>query len=134
MEAHRVVAAVSGAVIFCFGMLKLVDPFRGWYAVQIEASGMGSTAYVAGIVGEVVAGGVVFSLSLWALRLSPRLRRVVLSAALLAIAAMMAVAVYVHLHPGVPAHVLPLNIKAPYIPVVFMVVALLNVLAVWRHR
>ena len=34
--------------------------------------------------------------------------------------------VYVHLHPNVPANVLPLKIKPPYIPVFFLLIALSN--------
>ena len=44
----------------------------------------------------------------------------------------MAVAIYVHLQPEVPASVLPLGIKPPLIPLVFMLLAGLNLFQVFR--
>ena len=44
-----------------------------------------------------------------------------------AILPMMATAIYVHLQPNVPAEVLPLKIKSPFIPVFFLLLALTNI-------
>ncbi len=49
-----------------------------------------------------------------------------------AILPMMATAVYVHLQPGVPAEVLPLKIKPPIIPVLFILLALANIYLMQR--
>jgi hypothetical protein len=46
----------------------------------------------------------------------------------------MAVAIYVHLQPEVPASVLPLGIKPPLIPLVFMVLAGLNLFQFYRAK
>jgi hypothetical protein len=46
----------------------------------------------------------------------------------------MGTAIYVHLQPQVPANVLPLGIKAPVIPVVVLLLALLTAFAVWKER
>ena len=45
---------------------------------------------------------------------------------------MMLTGVYVHLHPNVPADVLPLKIKPPYIPIFFLLVAFSNL--IWTIR
>jgi hypothetical protein len=45
----------------------------------------------------------------------------------------MGVAIYVHLQPGVPASVLPLGIKTPYIPVTVLVLGLLDAWLVWKE-
>jgi len=37
-------------------------------------------------------------------------------------------AVYVHLHPNVPADVLPLKIKPPFIPLFFLLIVLSNII------
>jgi hypothetical protein len=44
----------------------------------------------------------------------------------------MAVAIYVHLQPEVPAGVLPLGIRPPFIPLSFMLLAALNLFAIYR--
>jgi hypothetical protein len=46
----------------------------------------------------------------------------------------MAVAIYVHLQPEVPAIVLPLGIKRPLIPLFFMLLAGLNLLELYRAK
>lgn len=43
-----------------FGMLKFVDPFKGWYAVQIVESNLGQLSYVMGIAGEISVGIILF--------------------------------------------------------------------------
>ncbi len=58
-----------------------------------------------------------------------------LTAILLASAAilpMMGTAIYVHLQPNVPAEVLPLKIKPPFIPVFFLLLALTNIYLIQR--
>jgi hypothetical protein len=45
---------------------------------------------------------------------------------------MMAVAMYVHWQPGIPAEVLPMKIKPPVIPGMFLLMGVLNVGLVWR--
>jgi hypothetical protein len=44
----------------------------------------------------------------------------------------MAVAIYVHLQPEVPANVLPLGIKPPFIPLVFLLLAGVNLFQLFR--
>jgi hypothetical protein len=56
----------------------------------------------------------------------------VVAAASLGLVASMAVATYVHLRPEVPASVLPLGIKPPFIPLFVMILAGLNLLPVAR--
>jgi hypothetical protein len=43
-------------------------------------------------------------------------------------------AIYVHLQPEVPANVLPLGIKAPFIPLAFMLLAGLNLFQLLRSN
>jgi len=45
----------------------------------------------------------------------------------------MAVAIYVHLQPGVPAGVLPLGIKPPVIPAIVLLLGLVTAFDVWRQ-
>jgi hypothetical protein len=46
----------------------------------------------------------------------------------------MAVAIYVHLQPEVPASVLPLGIRPPLIPLFFMLLAGLNLFQLYRGK
>lgn len=116
---------VLGAWMFLFGFLKLFPPFSVWFDSQIRNSGLPSISLPAGIVSEMLVGLLflvpwltgAFSLS------RRRLGNLIASPILIA---QMLVATYVHLNPNVPANVLPLGIKPPFIPLTVMLLAALN--------
>jgi hypothetical protein len=120
-----------GTVIFMFGFLKFFEPFHTWFHIQIAKSGLPPLGIPVGIAGEISIG-----LSLL-LASSLRQRIKSLSTPILALASgglivNMAVAIYVHLQPEVPADVLPLGIKPPFIPLVFVLLAGLNLFQLFR--
>ena len=121
-KAANVVAVGLGVVMFAFGFLKLFNPFHAWYESQIANSGLPSASFALGIVGELSIG-VAFLASVVARRQLRERRYVILALASLGLIVMMAVATYVHLHPDVPAAVLPLGIKPPFIPLAVLVLA-----------
>lgn len=127
MKQVKAISVFIGASMFLFGVLKFVDPFKSWYAAQVMYSGLGNFSYWLGISGEILIGATMmyavwnasqFQMSIWKnmLRLSSLL-----------VIVMMLTAFYVHLHPNVPADVLPLKIKPPFIPGVFIVMGLYNI-------
>ena len=122
--------------MFLFGILKVLVPtINGWYFIQMKNSGLG--AYIpmwAGITGEIVVGSaLIFSLVLDKNLASKRFR-ILVQLASAAILPMMATAIYVHLQPTVPAEVLPLKIKPPIIPVVFILLAVANIYLIRRKK
>ncbi|SEF45457.1 hypothetical protein SAMN05421819_0071 [Bryocella elongata] len=121
-----------GIVMFLFGFLKFFQPIRGWFDIQIQQSHLPHEAILAGKVSEMVTG-ILFLLP-WLLRsLSAKARDQVVLVACLLLLAQMAVAIYVHLQPGVPAGVLPLGIKAPVIPVSVLVLGLVTAFGAWKE-
>src|SRR5690606_10632815 len=60
-------------------------------------------------------------------KLSSEYLRLLIYAASSLVIIMMGVGIYVHFHPNVPAEVLPLKIKPPYIPAFFMALAITNI-------
>ena len=120
--ATRVATVVLGVAMLTFGLLKLVSPFRDWYATQISASGLPASSYPFGIASEILNGALF--LGAWFLPTRARdLRRMVWRVASIWLIAIMLVAVYVHLQPAVPAAVLPLKIKPPVIPLTMLLMA-----------
>lgn len=113
--------------MFLSGILKFFDPFAEWYSVQISASQLGDIAYASGIMGELTIGLILIIASLRKEKLPHRLYISIITGASLLMIIIMATAVYVHLHPAVPAEVLPMKIKAPFIPGLFLLPGLLNV-------
>jgi len=122
-----------GILMFLFGFLKFFQPFDGWFDIQIQQSHLPHEAILAGKLGEMVTG--ILFLVPWLLRSLPTKHRYqLLLIANLMLFTQMAVAIYVHLQPGVPAGVLPLGIKQPIIPFFVLLLGLFNSLTIWKHR
>jgi hypothetical protein len=134
MKPITILAGFLGSSIFMFGLLKFFDPFKTWYHTQIFTSGLGVTAYWMGIIGELVVGGLLL---LTAIRnpvfpVAKYIPLIGICASLLLVI-LMATGIYVHLHPSVPATVLPLKIKPPYIPGFFLLAGLIHIRLLLRQ-
>lgn len=128
----RIVSLLLGISILTFGILKFVDPFHTWFWIQLAKSGLPAPSFGLAIAGEITTGlGLIAP---WAARmpLEPY-RRKILALSSLGLIVMMLVATYVHLHPDVPAEVLPLGIKPPVIPLSFLGLAIFNLVRVSRR-
>ena len=113
--------------MFIFGVLKFVNPFKGWYGIQISNSELGELSYAMGILGEITVGTTLILCLLYRQKLSTKAYNLLTNTSFFTIVIMMLTGVYVHLHPNVPADVLPLKIKPPYIPLFFLLLALSNI-------
>jgi hypothetical protein len=133
---HRLIKPLSlvlGVVMFLFGFLKFFHPIDGWFDVQIQQSHLPHAAILAGKLGELTTG-ILFLLP-WSLKsISEKHRQQILLVACLLLFSQMAVAIYVHLQPGVPASVLPLGIKRPFIPVTVLLLGIVTALGVLQER
>ncbi len=119
---------VLGLAMFLFGILKFVNPFKAWYAAQVSASELPFQvwSYWAGQLGEIAVGAALLLIALLPARFRREQITQILYASNLLIVLMMLTAFYVHLHPQVPADVLPLKIRPPFIPGLFLLLALLS--------
>ena len=122
-----------GVLMFTFGFLKFFQPFRGWFDIQIQESHLPHEAILAGKLGEMFVG-CMFLLPWLRRSLTAKSRERLLLIASSILVVQMGTAIYVHLHPQVPAGVLPLGIKPPVIPVGVLLLALLTAFAVWKER
>lgn len=122
-----------GTLMFVFGFLKLFEPFRTWFDVQITKSGLPRVSIPAGIAGEMIIGTGLLSTFLLRGK-AENLHAPVVFVASAALIGNMGIAVYVHLQPEVPANVLPLGIKAPVIPSIVLLLAAVNLLALRREN
>ena len=120
-----------GAVIFLFGFVKFFDPFKIWFYTQIVSSGLPTFLIPLGMAGEMCIGLSLLLATVFRKRIRS-LSRPVAGLASAGLIVNMAVAIYVHLQPEVPASVLPLGIKPPFIPLFFMVLAALNLFQLYR--
>jgi hypothetical protein len=121
-----------GVLMFMFGLLKFFQPFRGWFDIQIQQSHMPHEAVLAGKVGEMVTG-CLFLLPWVGGFVAVKRRDQLLLIACFILFMQMGVAIYVHLQPQVPAGVLPLGIKPPFIPVSVLLLGLITAFGVWKR-
>ena len=121
-----------GLLMLTFGCLKFVNPtIDGWFHVQIQQSHLPHSAILMGKIAEIVTG-MLFLLPHFRPLPAEWARRILLLACA-SLVAVMLVAVYVHLQPGVPAQVLPLGIKVPVIPIVVLVLDVMVAVPAWKE-
>ena len=128
----RVLSLFLGVIMIAFGFLKFFQPFAGWFNVQIHESHLPHQAILAGKLTEMLTG-ILFLLPSCLPSLTPRNKNLALLAACFLLFSQMAVAIYVHLQPGVPAGVLPLGIKAPVIPCTVLLLGVLTAVATGKQ-
>lgn len=122
-----------GVFMFLFGLLKFFEPFRTMFDVQIAKSGLPPVSIPFGKAVEMAIGLGLLLPACFRHRID-NLYGPVVFAASAGLVGNMAVATYVHLQPDVPASVLPLGIKPPFIPVFVMVLAVLNLYRLYGAR
>jgi len=120
-----------GTVLFMFGFLKFFDPINTWFHVQISKSGLPPLGIPMGIASEISIGLSLLLATVFREKLG-NLSNPIVASASAGLIVVMGVAIYVHLHPEVPANVLPLGIKPPFIPMIVMLLAVLNLLVLRR--
>lgn len=120
-----------GTAIFMFGFLKFFNPFNTWFHIQISESGLPPFSIPLGMAGEMSIGLSLLLAIIFRARIGS-LFRPVLALASAGLIVTMAVAIYVHVQPQVPAGVLPLGIKPPIIPLFVALLAGLNLSQLYR--
>ncbi len=115
-----------------FGFLKFLQPFSGWFDIQIQQSHLPNEASLAGKLTEILTGALFLLPWVWRSPTGKRKDHILLIACLILIT-QMAVAIYVHLQPGVPASVLPLGFKPPVIPCVVLLLGLVTAVDVLKR-
>lgn len=121
-----------GVLMFLFGILKFFQPFQGWFDVQVQQSHLPHEAILAGKLTEMLTG-VLFLLPWFGRTLAAKRKDQLLLIACFLLFTQMAVAIYVHLQPEVPASVLPLGYRPPLIPGVVMLLGLITAFDVWKQ-
>jgi hypothetical protein len=124
-KALKRLSIFLGVLMFTFGFLKFFPPISGWFHAQIVDSGLPLISIPFGMGTEMLVG-LMFLVPWLSGAFSFQRRRQINIVASLMLISQMLVATYVHLQPNVPAGVLPLGIKPPFIPLAVLVLAVLN--------
>ena len=115
------------------GTAKFFEPFTTMFANQIKLSQIPfpTLSAFAGQAGEITSGLMLLAFFVVGRKLAGVLADKIFYLTNLLIVVIMLVAVYVHLHPAVPADTLPFQSKPPVLTVIVMLLVGLNI---YLHR
>ena len=132
-NAERVLSGVMGSFLLLGGVAKFFMPFTNMFAQQIALSELPfpKLSAFAGQAGEISVGLILLGFFILGRRLHGPVADAVFYLTNLVIVVIMLVAVYVHLHPNVPAEVLPFQSKPPVVTLIVMGLAMVNA---WLRR
>ena len=128
----KALSLILGILMFMFGILKFLQPFNGWFDIQIQQSHLPHASILAGKLTEMLTGAL-FLLPWLRRSLTAKRKNQFLLVACFILFTQIVVAIYVHLQPGVPAGVLPLGIKPPVIPAIVLLLGLVDAFDVWKQ-
>ena len=124
----KVITGVLGFLMLMAGSAKFTEPFNFFIYKQLSLSGFPFPEIMQYVVkmSEVGLGLALLYITFMGGRLSAGLRNKIFNLCHLTVAIMMIVAIYVHLHPNVPAEILPMEIKPPFMPIFFLLIISAN--------
>ena len=111
------------------GLAKFTDKFKGFLEVQIANANLPfpELSFIGAQATELLLGITLFTLLFFWNKFDFKMASRISFFANIMVIVMMLVAVYVHLHPNVPAEVLPFEYKPPVLAIVLILMAILNI-------
>jgi hypothetical protein len=135
-KSERLLTGLLGGFMILGGSAKFFEPFATMFGKQIALSQLPfpMLSVLAGQAGEIASGLVLLAFFVFSEKFAGALGDKIFYLTNLLIVIIMLVAVYVHLHPDVPAEVLPFQSKPPVLTIIVMLLALLNAFLRWRNQ
>lgn len=132
-KLERVFTGFIGGFVLMAGTVKFFEPFNSMFISQIKLSELPfpELSRVFGQLGEITVGLSLLSLIFFKKKLSGKLSNLIFYFGNFGYFGIMSVAFYVHLHPNVPAEILPMATKPPVMTIVTMIITVLNI---YLHR
>jgi len=128
-KMHFHMNSLIGSFFTIAGTVKFFEPFNSMFTHQIMLSNLPFPEIIRwiGQLSELLVGLLFIAIVVFRSRLSATTRNTIFLLLSFISLVIMAVAVVVHLHPNVPATVLPLQSKPPVLTVIVMLIIGLNV-------
>lgn len=124
----KIVTGFLGIGMLLPGLGKFTEPFKTFIYKQLSLTGIPFPEVMQHVVklSEAAIGLTLIYIAFFGNRLSTAFRNKIFYLGNATIIVMMIVAIYVHLHPNVPAEILPLGIKPPIMAVAYILLVVLN--------
>jgi hypothetical protein len=128
-KSVKIITGILGFIMLMPGLAKFTEPFKTFIYKHLTGIGFPFPEVMQYVVkfSEIGVGLLMLFLAFKGASLSKPLRNKMFYLGNLTIIIMMLVAVYTHLHPNVPAEILPMEFKPPVMPISYIVLVLLNI-------
>lgn len=128
-KSIRAITAFLGLFMLMPGTVKFFDPFKTMFTVQITESELPFPilSYWTGQLGEIFIGLLLFILVFFWGKIASSIAERAFYLGNLGVTVIMLVSLYVHSHPNVPAHVLPMEQKFPFLSLLLLFLVGLNI-------
>ncbi len=129
-KSVKIITGILGMFMLLPGLAKFTEPFKTFIYQQLENIGFPFLDIMPLVVkiSEVGLGLALIFLAFKGATISSSLRNKIFYLGNLSIIVMMIVAVYTHLHPDVPAEILPMGFKPPVMPISYIVLVIINLI------
>ena len=126
----KIITAILGIVILMPGIAKFSEPFKTFIYQHIKLIVFPLSEIMQHIVkfSEVGIGLMMIFIAFLGHKLNSKTRDTLFFLGNTGIISMMIVAIYTHLHPDVPAEILPLEYKPPVMAVAYLILAIVNLI------
>nr|WP_320117452.1 hypothetical protein [uncultured Marinifilum sp.] len=127
-KSVKIITGLLGFGMLIPGIAKFFEPFKTWIYRQVSITEMPFPEIMQYFVkfGEVGVGLALLFLVIKGDKLDDSIKRKLFYLSNLTVAIMMVVAIYVHLHPDVPAEILPMESKPPYLAIFYLILISIN--------
>ena len=127
-KSVRIITGILGFIMVLPGLAKFTEPFKTFIYQHLKIIGFPFPEVMQYVVkfGELTVGFTLLYLASKGNTINQKLRKTLFNMANIAVVAMMIVAIYTHLHPDVPAEILPMEYKPPVMGISYIALVLLN--------
>jgi len=135
-KSVKIITGILGFFMLLPGLAKFTEPFKTFIYQQLEIIGFPFPEVMQYVVkfSEIGIGLAMIFLAFRGNSLLASFRNKIFYLANLSILAMMTVAAYTHLHPEIPADILPMEFKPPVMPIGYMPLVVFNLFLFRKAR
>ncbi|MGQ1946560.1 hypothetical protein ACT3CD_05595 [Geofilum sp. OHC36d9] len=125
---QKTITSIVAFFLLIPGLLKFSDPFKTMFTIQIEKSGLPfpHLSFIIDQSSEILTGILLYSLLYFWKKFPPNLGNQLFYIGYIMVFPIMVLAIYIHLHPNVPASLLPFESKLPLLSLTLLILSGLN--------
>lgn len=127
-KSIKILTGILGLFMLLPGLAKLTEPFKTFIYKHLDIIGFPFPDIMQYVVkfSEIGIGLTLLFLAFKGSSINISLRNKIFYLTNIAVIVMMIVAIYTHIHPDVPAEILPAEFKPPVMPIGYIALVIVN--------